>query len=92
MDAIPVVLAISLAVLFLYLGMSVWIAISLGASGIVAIFLFTGLPPAEIVGRATWNSSHNYALVALPMFIAIGEILMKTPLSQWLFDGLVQSI
>ena len=88
MDAIPVVLAISLAVLFLFLGMSVWIAISLGASGIVAIFLFTGLPPAEIVGRATWNSSHNYALVALPMFIAIGEILMKTPLSQWLFDGL----
>ena len=61
MDAIPVVLAISLAVLFLFLGMSVWIAISLGASGIVAIFLFTGLPPAEIVGRATWNSSHNYA-------------------------------
>ena len=88
MDAIPVVLAISLAVLFLFLGMSVWIAISLGASGIVAIFLFTGLPPAEIGGRATWNSSHNYALVALPMFIAIGEILMKTPLSQWLFDGL----
>ncbi len=88
MDAIPVVLAISLAVLFLFLGMSVWIAISLGASGVVAIFLFTGLPPAEIVGRATWNSSHNYALVALPMFIAIGEILMKTPLSQWLFDGL----
>jgi C4-dicarboxylate transporter DctM subunit len=88
MDAIPVVLAISLAVLFLFLGMSVWIAISLGASGIVAIFLFTGLPPADIVGRSTWNSSHNYALVALPMFIAIGEILMKTPLSQWLFDGL----
>lgn len=88
MEAIPVVLAISLAVLFVFLGMSLWIAISLGASGIVAIFLFTGLPPAEIIGRSTWNSSHNYALVALPMFIAIGEILMKTPLSQWLFDGL----
>ena len=88
MEAIPVVLAISLTVLFIFLGMSLWIAISLGASGIVAIFLFTGLPPAEIIGRSTWNSSHNYALVALPMFIAIGEILMKTPLSQWLFDGL----
>ncbi len=86
--SLPVVLAISLVVLFLFLGLSVWIAIALGASGIILLTFATNLPALDIVGRATWNSSHNFALVALPMFIAIGEILMKTQLSQWLFDGL----
>ena len=79
------VLALSLLVL---LGSGVWIAISLLASGIIVFTFFVPLDAGSILASTMWDSSWNWALTALPLFVWMGEILMRSGLSSSLFRGL----
>ncbi|MFN4173381.1 MAG: TRAP transporter large permease, partial [Pseudorhodobacter sp.] len=79
------VLALSLLVL---LGSGVWIALSLLAVSVVMFLFFTPLDPGSILSATMWDASWNWALTALPLFIWMGEILMRSGLSANLFKGL----
>ena len=65
-----------------------WIALSLLATAGISLELFTSMPVSKIWAQALWNSLNNWALAALPMFIFLGEIIMRTKMSELLFDGL----
>jgi C4-dicarboxylate transporter DctM subunit len=65
-----------------------WIALSLLATAGISLELFTNMPVGKIWAQALWNSLNNWALAALPMFIFLGEIIMRTRMSEMLFEGL----
>jgi len=73
---------------FGFLLSGVWIALSLLATAGISLELFTNLPVGKIWAQALWNSLNNWALAALPMFIFLGEMIMRTKMSVLLFEGL----
>ncbi len=77
-----------LILLFGLLGSGVWIALSLLATAGISLTIFTSMPVAKIWSQALWNSLNSWALAALPMFIFLGEIILRTRMSNLLFDGL----
>lgn len=77
-----------LGVMILLLGSGIWIAVSLGLVGFVAMALTTSLPLGAVLATTTWSASSSWTLAALPLFIWMGEILFRTKLSEEMFRGL----
>jgi len=83
-----IILFTVLALLFGLLGSGVWIALSLLATAGISLNIFTSMPVEKIWSQALWNSLNNWALAALPMFIFLGEMILRTRMSSLLFEGL----
>jgi tripartite ATP-independent transporter DctM subunit len=84
-----------LGVLFLILGLGVWIGIALMAVGMFGILglpllfdRFNSFPAEKVLGTAVWQATASWTLAALPLFIWMGEILFRTKLSEDMFRGL----
>ncbi|WP_119418772.1 TRAP transporter large permease [Desertibaculum subflavum] len=88
MGSEAVLAATFLGVLFALLASGVWIGVALLAVGFVALFFFTPAPAGSLLATTVWDSSWNWALTALPLFIWMGEILFRTRLSEDMFRGL----
>lgn len=77
-----------LGLLVLFLGSGIWVGISLFLVGIAGFTLFTGSPPLSILSNILWNSASGSTMIALPLFILMGEILFRSKISENLFKGL----
>ncbi len=74
--------------LILFLGGSVWIGISLFLAGIGGFFFFSDVSFGSILSNVAWNNTSGSAMMALPFFIWMGEILFRSRISSDLFRGL----
>lgn len=74
--------------LFGTLAIGAWIGIALLATAIGLAMLFTGLPVDRLFPQYLFNILTTPDLVALPLFILMGEFLFRTRLSETLFSGL----
>lgn len=83
-----VILVTVLFTVFGFLLSGLWIAMSLLATAGISLEIFTNMPVGKIWAQALWNSLNNWALAALPMFIFLGEMIMRTKMSKLLFEGL----
>jgi tripartite ATP-independent transporter DctM subunit len=84
----PMILGLLLAVLLGLLALGVWVAVALMAVGVVAMAFFTSAPVGQVLVTTVWGQSHSWALAALPLFILMGEILLRSRLSEDMFKGL----
>lgn len=78
-----------LGVLFILLGVGVWVGAALLITAIVGMALFTSAPIGDAMAVTIWGEQSSWTLTALPLFIWMGEILFRTKLSETLFRGLV---
>lgn len=69
----------------LLLGQS--IAMALGTAGILILLAFGGLDRLDTIGSIAWNSVNNFVLTAIPLFILMGEIILKSGLSSRFYRG-----
>jgi C4-dicarboxylate transporter, DctM subunit len=79
---------ILLGFMFAILASGVWIAVSLGLVGFLAMTLTTDVPLGNVLATTAWSASSQWTLAALPLFIWMGEILFRTKLSEEMFRGL----
>jgi len=79
---------ILLGFMIVVLAGGVWIAVTLGLVGLVAMALTTSVPIGSVLATTTWSASASWTLAALPLFIWMGEILFRTRLSEQMFRGL----
>lgn len=70
-------------ILFLFSGTS--IAAGLGLVGIITAYVFLGKIGA--LGYAYWNICCSFILVAIPLFIFMGQLLLHSRLSYSLYEG-----
>lgn len=75
-------------VLFGLLSGGLWIGLTLALTGTVMLALFRSIPLDKLLPQYAWNILTTQELLALPLFIVMGEILFRTRLSQALFQGL----
>jgi C4-dicarboxylate transporter DctM subunit len=76
------------AILFAALAGGIWIGLTLGATGAVMLAIFRNIPLDKLLAQYAWNILTTQELLALPMFILMGEILFQSRLSRSLFQGL----
>lgn len=74
--------------LFVVLGSGLWIGIGILGVAWVAMELFTSRPPGDAMALTVWGSLSSWTLTALPLFVWMGEILLKSRLSEGMFRGL----
>ncbi len=70
------------------MGGTIWIGFSLFIVGLGGFLFFTDLPFGSIMATTGWNNTSGSAMMALPMFVWMGEILFRSRISQNLFKGL----
>src|SRR5437660_3838221 len=83
-----IVVVTMFVVLFAFLAGGLWIGWTLAVTGTVLLALFRDIPLDKLVAQYAWNILTTQELLALPLFIVMGEILFRTRLSQSLFQGL----
>ena len=83
-----VVVASLFGLLFGSLATGLWIGIALLFTGVGLGYLFTSLPMDRLLPQYVFNILTTPDLVALPLFILMGEFLFRTKLSEALFRGL----
>ncbi|HWX50682.1 MAG TPA: TRAP transporter large permease subunit [Roseomonas sp.] len=76
------------AALFGMLAVGAWIGIALIATSLVLLWGFRNLPVDRLLAQYTFNILTTSELIALPLFILMGEFLFRTRLSRSLFNGL----
>ena len=54
----------------------------------IAVVFFTSTPPGALLATTVWGQSTEWALTALPLFVWMGEILVRTKLADDMFNGL----
>ena len=87
MSIVTVSLAV-LALLIVLLFSSVWVGMALILVGIIGVMLFTGVEPFSILNNILWSNSNSSTMLALPLFVMMGEVLFRSRISENLFKGL----
>lgn len=77
-----------LLLMLAFLAAGVWIAIALGGVALVALLAFSNAPAGLVLATTLWGHSHSWSLAALPLFILMGEILLRSRLAEDMFTGL----
>jgi tripartite ATP-independent transporter DctM subunit len=74
--------------LFGFLSVGVWIGIALLATAVGLGYAFTSVPIDRLLPQYVFNIMTTPDLIALPLFVLMGEFLFRTKLSAALFSGL----
>ncbi|MFV0334066.1 MAG: TRAP transporter large permease [Tropicimonas sp.] len=84
-------LAISLSLVFLIFGLLAagqWVGLALIIAGSATATLFSSIPVDRLIPQYAYNIFTTSELIALPLYILMGEILFRTRLAEALFSGL----
>ncbi len=88
-QALPVAEIMMLVAIFLvFFGAGVYIAAVLGVLGVLIGLIFSDRPWWAFMGQTLWTPTSNYVLVAVPLFLLMGEILLRAGLSERLYRAL----
>jgi tripartite ATP-independent transporter DctM subunit len=61
------------------------VASTLGLLSMSLMYFFSDRPLWEMLGLISWNANTSFVLVAVPLFIIMGEILLRSGLSERLY-------
>ncbi|GLT12227.1 TRAP transporter large permease [Sulfitobacter porphyrae] len=95
-------LKVSLALLIGLVALSLPVAAALGILGLILDWVYAFLPLYKGMGEIAWSSSTEFLLVAIPLFILMGELLLRSGIAasvyqsvstwlSWLPGGLMHS-
>lgn len=78
----------TLVLLLVLLGISIPVGAALGVLGLLLDPIYSSLPLTRAMGEMAWNSSNEFLLVAIPLFILLGEILLRAGIAQRMYDAM----
>ena len=81
-------IATAVVLLLVLVGLSIPVAAALGVLGLVLDPLFSMLPLSRAMGELAWSSSNEFLLVAIPMFIMLGEILLRAGFAERMYGAM----
>jgi C4-dicarboxylate transporter DctM subunit len=82
-------LGITLALLVGFLALAVPVAAGLGILGLTLSAIYSKLPLSLAMGEIAWGTSNNFLLVAIPFFVLLGEILLRSGMAERMYNALV---
>jgi len=82
------VIAFTLILLLLLAGSGLFVSAVLGILGFTLTELFSTFPLLRGLGEVAWSSSADFILVAIPMFILMGELLLRSGVTDSMYESL----
>ena len=65
-----------------------WVGCALGLTGFSLVATSAGFAPAlTAIGRLAWTDTTSFVLVAIPLFVLMGEIADRSGLMQQVFEN-----
>lgn len=83
-----VTLIVTIFSLLIFLVLGLPISFGLAFSGMIGIFLFLGLPGLHAIGSVPFQHIHGFSLLAIPLFILMGNILLEYGMGSILYDSI----
>ena len=80
----------TLTILIGLIALAVPIAATLGWLGLSLQYLESPMPLHRALGDIVWQTGTDFLLVAIPMFVLLGEILLRAGITERMYDGIVK--
>ncbi|WP_341668036.1 TRAP transporter large permease [Alcaligenes sp. SDU_A2] len=81
-------IATALTLLLVLIGLSVPVGAALGVLGLILDPLYSMLPLTGALGELSWGTSNEFLLVAIPLFIMLGEILLRSGMAERMYNAM----
>jgi C4-dicarboxylate transporter DctM subunit len=85
-----ILLLLLFLILFLFLIPGCWIAVSLGLTGIIGLLYIGQYRYLSSVSEIGWNTSNNFIMTAVPLFLFMGELILRSGLSKKFYISIGQ--
>ncbi len=85
-DAFGALAGFGFLLILMFLGLPVGVAILV--ISIVGAATFIGWQPVRAYGTQTWSYLNNFVLTAIPLFILLGELLLRAGLTERMYTSL----
>jgi len=83
-------LATALGLLVVLLAFSVPVAAVMGVLGLALNQFFAMMPLHRAMGDVAWNASSEYILISIPLFVMLGEILLRAGIAARVYAAIAQ--
>jgi C4-dicarboxylate transporter, DctM subunit len=84
------VIPVTLVILLTLLAAGVPVAAALGVLGLALGEIYARFPLSLAMGELAWSTSNSFLLVAIPFFVLLGEILLRSGMAERMYAALVQ--
>lgn len=81
-------IATAMTILLVLIGLSIPVGAALGVLGLTLDPMFSELPLTRALGEISWNSNNEFLLVAIPLFILLGEVLLRAGLAEKMYQSM----
>ena len=82
------ILAIAFLTMLALMFLSMPVAVAILAVGAVGGYLAYGMPLVATMGGVVWASLNNSAMLAIPLFMLLGELLLRSGIADRMYDAL----
>ncbi|MBT3304938.1 MAG: TRAP transporter large permease [Alphaproteobacteria bacterium] len=80
----------ALIILLGLIALSIPVATALGSLGLILAQIYSRMPVHRAIGDISWQTSIEFLLVAIPMFVMLGEILLRSGIAAKMYDAMVK--
>lgn len=84
------ILVVTFSILLLLILAAIPVAASLGLLAIALDEFFSPMPLRNALGDLIWENSLEFLLVAIPMFILLGEIMLRSDVAEKMYDAMAK--
>ena len=81
-------LGTTLAVLIGLLALAIPVAAALGVLGLILERIYSTMPLSLAMGEVAWSAGRDFLLVSIPMFILLGEVLLRSGVAERMYAAL----
>ena len=82
--------AIALVLLLVLIALGLSVAAALGVLGLLLDQVFSAMPLHRALGELAWLTGTNFLLTAIPLFILMGEILLRSGIADQMYGAMVR--
>ena len=82
-------IATAMTLLLVLIGLSIPVGAALGVLGLLLDPLFSMLPLTRAIGELAWSSNTEFLMVAIPLFILLGEVLLRAGIAERMYGAMI---
>ena len=83
-------IAFATILLILLTGAAISVGASMGLLGMALIGVYSPLPMTRAMGEIAWTTSSGFLIVSIPLFIMLGEILLRSGIADRMYAAVAQ--
>ncbi len=80
----------ALVTLLVLIALAIPVAAALGVLGLILEAAYSQLPLVRAMGEVAWSASNEFLLVSVPLFVLLGEILLRAGFAERMYGSLIQ--